>query len=242
MPPRFRTHNSVTIGQLYTVGLIAGGIAGTSFTYLDITIANERQNGVLRRLAATPMPRAAYFAGKVIQVTLCAIAETALLLAAGVAFYHVRLPAQASQWLTFAWVFLLGEYLDLAVATARENPAEGRALVAALAPAGLEDAGLAGAVARASDATGTAAGIEATCAAEGNRYRLPTATGVVLLRVCQEAPRHRPQARGGHPRRRAAALHIPNGRTRGRGQRPGLRADRRHGSRIVRGGQDSQGG
>jgi ABC-2 type transport system permease protein len=100
--------SGVTIGQLYTAGLIAGGAAGASFTYLGITIAQERGNGTLKWLAATPMPRTAYFAGKVIQVIVSALAETALLLAVGVAFYHVHLPSQASQWLTFAWVFLLG--------------------------------------------------------------------------------------------------------------------------------------
>jgi ABC-2 type transport system permease protein len=100
--------SGVTIGQLYTAGLIAGGVAGTSFTYLGITIAQERGNGTLKWLAATPVPRTAYFAGKIIQVVISALAETALLLAVGVAFYHVHLPSQAGQWLTFAWVFLLG--------------------------------------------------------------------------------------------------------------------------------------
>jgi ABC-2 type transport system permease protein len=100
--------SGVTIGQLYTAGLIAGGIAGTSFTYLGITIAQERSNGTLKWLSATPMPRTAYFAGKVVQVIVCAFAETALLLAVGTAFYHVHLPSQAGQWLTFAWVFVLG--------------------------------------------------------------------------------------------------------------------------------------
>jgi signal transduction histidine kinase len=79
------------------------------------------------------------------------------------------------------------EHLDLALATARENLAEARALVAALAPASLDDGGLAGAVARAAGATGRAAGIEASCAAEGTARPLPTTTEVVLLRVCQEA-------------------------------------------------------
>jgi ABC-2 type transport system permease protein len=100
--------SGVTIGQLYTAGLIAGGIAATSFQYLGISVAIERESGILRRLSATPMPHVAYFAGKVLQVLVCAIAETALLLAVGVAFYHVSLPSQPGRWLTFAWVFLLG--------------------------------------------------------------------------------------------------------------------------------------
>ena len=82
---------------------------------------------------------------------------------------------------------LLGQFLELALVTARENLAEARSLISALAPAGLDDAGLVGAVARAADATGRAAGLTATWAAEGEGYPLPTATEVVLLRVCQEA-------------------------------------------------------
>jgi signal transduction histidine kinase len=81
----------------------------------------------------------------------------------------------------------VGDYLELAVTTARENLTEARALVAALAPASLDDVGLAGAVARAADATGKVAGIEVTCATDGDARPLPTATEVVLLRVCQEA-------------------------------------------------------
>src|SRR5437867_4449521 len=58
----------VTVGQLFTAGMIAGGLMSTSFQYLAITIATERENGMLKRLPGTTMPRAAYFAGKVVQV------------------------------------------------------------------------------------------------------------------------------------------------------------------------------
>ncbi|HEY0935689.1 MAG TPA: sensor histidine kinase [Trebonia sp.] len=79
------------------------------------------------------------------------------------------------------------EHLELALATARENLAEARALIAALAPASLDDGGLPGAVARAAEVAGRAAGIGVTCASEGAVRPLPTVTEVVLLRVCQEA-------------------------------------------------------
>jgi ABC-2 type transport system permease protein len=100
--------SAVSVGQLYVAGLLAGGIASTSFQYLGISVALERDAGLLRRLAATPMPPVAYFAGKIIQVLTCALAETGLLLAVGAGFYHLSLPSQAGPWLTFAWVFLLG--------------------------------------------------------------------------------------------------------------------------------------
>jgi ABC-2 type transport system permease protein len=53
----------VTVGQLFTAGMIAGGIMSTSFQYLAIGVATERESGMLKRLSGTPMPPAAYFAG-----------------------------------------------------------------------------------------------------------------------------------------------------------------------------------
>jgi len=39
---------------------------------------------------------------------VCTVAETVLLIAVGMLFYHLRLPASPAKWLTFAWVFVLG--------------------------------------------------------------------------------------------------------------------------------------
>ena len=85
----------VSVGQLFTAGMIAGGIMSTSFQYLAIGIATERETGMLKRLSGTPMPRTAYFAGKVVQVTVCTVAETVLLMAVGMLFYHLHLPTAA---------------------------------------------------------------------------------------------------------------------------------------------------
>jgi ABC-2 type transport system permease protein len=98
----------VTVGQLFTAGMIAGGIMSTSFQYLAIAIATERENGMLKRLSGTPMPRPAYFTGKVVQVVVCTVAETVLLMAVGMLFYHLHLPTEPARWWTFAWVFVLG--------------------------------------------------------------------------------------------------------------------------------------
>jgi ABC-2 type transport system permease protein len=98
----------VTVGQLFTAGMIAGGIMSTSFQYLAIAIATERENGMLKRLYGAPMPRPAYFTGKVVQVVVCTVAETVLLMAVGMLFYHLRLPTEPGRWWTFAWVFVLG--------------------------------------------------------------------------------------------------------------------------------------
>jgi ABC-2 type transport system permease protein len=44
----------------------------------------------------------------VIQVLLCTVAELVLLIAVGMAFYHLDLPTSLARWWTFAWVFVLG--------------------------------------------------------------------------------------------------------------------------------------
>ncbi len=100
--------HGVTVGQLFTAGMIAGGIMATSFQYLGIGIAIERENGMLKRLFGTPMPRTAYFLGKLVQVLICTVAETVLLMAVGVVFDPLHLPTQPGRWWTFTWIFLLG--------------------------------------------------------------------------------------------------------------------------------------
>jgi ABC-2 type transport system permease protein len=100
--------NHVTVGQLFTAGMIAGGIGATSFQNLGLTIAAERERGTLKRLRGTPMAPAAYFIGKIIQVFVCTIAEVAVLIAVGMALYHLHLPTSAAKWWTLAWVFVLG--------------------------------------------------------------------------------------------------------------------------------------
>jgi ABC-2 type transport system permease protein len=98
----------VTVGQLFTAGMIAGGIGATSFQNLGLTIAAERERGTLKRLRGTPMAPAAYFMGKVIQVFVCTIAEVVVLILVGMAFYHLHLPTSGAKWWTLAWVFVLG--------------------------------------------------------------------------------------------------------------------------------------
>ena len=82
---------------------------------------------------------------------------------------------------------LKDERLALAVRTAKENLAESRALLAALAPAALSEGSLPDAVrrqaARFAEETGTPASVRIT----GEERPLPTKVEVVLLRTAQEA-------------------------------------------------------
>ncbi|WP_327282520.1 MULTISPECIES: ABC transporter permease [unclassified Streptomyces] len=101
-------NTGVTASQLYAAGMVAAGIMSTSFQSLGISIAVERDEKVLRRLRGTPMPPAAYFLGKVWMVLATGLAETAILLLVGSTLFDLDLPASATKWLTFGWIFALG--------------------------------------------------------------------------------------------------------------------------------------
>lgn len=98
----------VTYTQYFVTGMIAAGLLSTGFQSLAIQIPIERERGVLKRLRGTPMPRSAYFFGKVVMVLAIGVAETILLLAFAVAFFGVSLPQTPGRWLTFVWVSVLG--------------------------------------------------------------------------------------------------------------------------------------
>ena len=77
--------------------------------------------------------------------------------------------------------------ISLATETARENLAEARGLVAALAPADLASGNLPGALRRVTERLGAETGIEVTFTEDGEPRPLPATLDVVLLRVAQEA-------------------------------------------------------
>src|SRR3954463_7869067 len=105
-------------------GVIAAGILGAGLQNMAISIATERSDGTLKNLAGTPMPKSAYFVGKVAQVLAVAVATIVILLAIGVLVYGVDLPS-GTDWLTFGWVAVLGAaactLLGIAVSTLARN-------------------------------------------------------------------------------------------------------------------------
>jgi len=98
----------ITFAQYFAAGMIASGIVYASFQNLAIAIPLEREDGTLKRLQGTPMPRSSYFIGKVLMVVVIYVAQVSLLIIVGSLFYGIDPPASAAKWLTFLWVSLLG--------------------------------------------------------------------------------------------------------------------------------------
>lgn len=96
--------------QLFMAGIIAAGVMSTGFQGLAIDLVHERESGMIRRLATSPMPRAAYFIAKIIRVLVTTLVEVAILLAISVIAFDLPLPDTTDKWLTFSWVILLGTF------------------------------------------------------------------------------------------------------------------------------------
>lgn len=98
----------ITFAQYFVAGMIASGVLYTSFQNLAIAIPLEREDGTLKRLQGTPMPKVSYFIGKIGTVVVAYVAQVTLLIIVGMLFYGVRLPSTATSWFTFVWASLLG--------------------------------------------------------------------------------------------------------------------------------------
>jgi ABC-2 type transport system permease protein len=126
--------SGITFTQYFMAGILAAGILGASLQNMAISIATERSDGTLKGLAGTPMPRSAYFVGKIVQVLAVTAAIILVLLLIGVVFYGIDLPS-GRDWLTFAWVTALGAaactLLGIAISSLAKN---GRSASATVTP------------------------------------------------------------------------------------------------------------
>ena len=128
--------SGVTFTQYFMAGIIAAGILGASLQNMAISIATERSDGTLKSLAGTPMPKSAYFVGKIVQVLAVTVLIIVILLGVGVFAYGIHLPS-GSHWITFVWVAALGSagctLLGIAVSSLARNGRSASAMVTPIA-------------------------------------------------------------------------------------------------------------
>ncbi|GAA3805765.1 ABC transporter permease [Cellulomonas soli] len=126
---------AIPFSQYFLPGMVATGVMLSSFQNLAISIAVERDEGSLKRLRGTPMPPAAYFLGKVGQVLVSSLVQTALLLVVAAVVFGVPMPSTTQAWATFAWVFALGTATGSVCGVAFSSvPRSGRAASAVVTP------------------------------------------------------------------------------------------------------------
>lgn len=125
----------VTFSQYFVAGMIASALVNTGFQQIAIFIPVERDLGALKRLRGTPMPAASYFIGKAIVVTISMLIQVILLLAAGVAFFGVNLPTEASKWALFLALLVSGSVVSTILGVAFSSvPKNARGASAIVSP------------------------------------------------------------------------------------------------------------
>ena len=125
------TGTGVDFSQYFVAGMLASSGISVGFQSLSAQLALEQHDGTLKRLAGTPMPRAAYMAGKVGMVITIATIQAATMFIIGVALFNVSLP-DASGMLLMAAVLAVNlaiwTLLGLAFSRVIRNPRAGAAV------------------------------------------------------------------------------------------------------------------
>ncbi len=78
----------------YVPAIAAFSVINACYTGLAMNVSMARDNGQLKRVGGTPMPKGAYLLGKVLYMTLVAVALVVVVVVFGVLFYHVDVPRQ----------------------------------------------------------------------------------------------------------------------------------------------------
>lgn len=102
-----KLQGGISFAQYLTAGMIASGLVYGAFQSLSVAIPEERSNGTLKRLYGTPMPRSAYFAGKVGSSVMLYVIQMVLMLGLGALSFHVKVPTHPFQIVTFLWLSAL---------------------------------------------------------------------------------------------------------------------------------------
>lgn len=98
----------VRFAQYFLPGIIASGIMSTTFLNVASAVSLSQHEGLLKRLSGTPLPRSAYFTGKLVAAAGITVIQTALMLGVGLLAYDSQLPADAGRWAAFAVMLLAG--------------------------------------------------------------------------------------------------------------------------------------
>ncbi|MHB1467850.1 MAG: ABC transporter permease [Solirubrobacteraceae bacterium] len=108
--------------DFYVPGIISYAVMVIGFSSIAMTIASLRENGVIKRMRATPMPWSSYLAGIVLSTVVTVIAATLVLLIVGIAFYGAALRASALPGLVLTIALGTVCFTSLGIAISRLIP------------------------------------------------------------------------------------------------------------------------
>ncbi|WP_170984510.1 ABC transporter permease [Rhodoligotrophos defluvii] len=82
-----------TTAQFYSPALAVFGVVTACYTYLAVSTATARDQGILKRVRGTPLPPSIYIAARILAVALIAMVSAVIVMGAGMLFYGIQLYA-----------------------------------------------------------------------------------------------------------------------------------------------------
>jgi len=102
--------------QYYVPTIAAVSVLGSCYSQLAIVLATRRQNGILKRVRATPLPAWTYFLGLLAHCVVVSVVDVSLIAGVG-SLFGVPLPGPA-QWPAITVTLVLGAAVFCALGVA----------------------------------------------------------------------------------------------------------------------------
>jgi ABC-2 type transport system permease protein len=116
------TRGNIPYDDFFVPGILAYAVIATTFVNMAISTAILRDEGVLKRMQGTPLPRWAYVAARIGSTVLIVIGMTALMLGLGALLYGVHIRAAAVPGLLVILILGTAAFTTLGIGVTRFIP------------------------------------------------------------------------------------------------------------------------
>ena len=116
------SRGGIAYDAFFVPGILAYGVIATTFVNMAISTAILRDQGVLKRMQGTPLPRWAYIAARIGSTVIIVLSMTAVTVALGVVAYGVHLRASTLPGLIATLVLGTAAFTALGIGITRFIP------------------------------------------------------------------------------------------------------------------------
>src|SRR5579862_9389152 len=116
------SRGGIPFDDFFVPGILAYGIISTTFVNMAISTAILRDEGVLKRMQGTPLPRWAYVAARIGSTFLVMVAMTIVVLVLGTTIWGLHLRAGALPGLVLALLLGTAAFTSLGIGITRFTP------------------------------------------------------------------------------------------------------------------------
>ncbi|MBV8710536.1 MAG: ABC transporter permease [Solirubrobacterales bacterium] len=116
------SRGGIAYDAFFVPGILAYGVIATTFVNMAISTAILRDQGVLKRMQGTPLPRWAYVAARIGSTVIIVLSMTAVTVALGVVAYGVHLRASTLPGLIATLVLGTAAFTALGIGITRFIP------------------------------------------------------------------------------------------------------------------------